>query len=355
MAAPDVIAAVACVDIYKSFDRMPIVQGLNLTVAPGEIVALLGPSGCGKTTTLRLIAGFERPDSGSIVIAGRSVADARGFTPPEQRRVGVVFQDYAVFPHLSVAQNVAFGLGRGQHSSRRTADLLSFVGLDGQDEKMPHQLSGGQQQRVALARALAPQPDVLLLDEPFSNLDAGLRGDMRQEVRRLLKQSGTTAVFVTHDQEEAMAVGDTVAVMLEGVLHQIGTPESVFQTPRTRRVAEFMGQTDFLPGTVTDDGVQTPFGTLPQRIDLPAGTPVEVAVRPDDVQVAADATGASRIVSRAFVGIANIYRVAGPDGTLVHSWAAHTTNLPEGTAVRVTIDAGHPLACYHNGVMAPSR
>ena len=239
--------------------------------------------------------------------------------------------------------------GGGGHRSRNVAELLSFVGLDGQDEKMPHQLSGGQQQRVALARALAPQPDVLLLDEPFSNLDAGLRSGMRQEVRSLLKQSGATAVFVTHDQEEAMAMGDTVAVMFDGSLHQVGTPESVFHAPHTRCVAEFMGKTDFIPATLTSDGVLTPLGLLPQQLNLPAGTRVEVAVRPDDVQVQNDGDGNGTILTREFIGIANIYRIGLPDGNVVHSWADHTTNLPEGAAVRVTIGAKHPLACFHQG------
>lgn len=347
--------AVSCFDIYKAFGDEPVVLGLHLEVEPGTILALLGPSGCGKTTTLRLIAGFERPDVGRIEIAGRRVADDGTSVPPEQRRVGVVFQDYAVFPHLSVAQNVAFGLGRGQHKSQDVAGLLAFVGLDGQGDKMPHQLSGGQQQRVALARALAPRPDVLLLDEPFSNLDAGLRGAMRKEVRSLLKRSGTTALFVTHDQEEAMAVGDAVAVMVDGSLQQIGTPEDVFHFPRTRYVAEFMGQTDFIRATVTERGVHTPLGILPQRVDLPPGTRVEVAVRPDDVPLEIAEDGCGRILSREFVGIANIYRVGLTDGTIIHSWADHSARFTEGTAVQVTIGAEHPLACFYKGLLVQSK
>ena len=337
------------------FADSPVVQGLNFIVAPGEILALLGPSGCGKTTTLRLIAGFEQLDAGCIVVAGRTVADERVYIPPEKRNVGVVFQDYAIFPHLSVAQNVAFGLQGNRNKDQRVLEMLSLVGLDGQGEQMPHHLSGGQQQRVALARALAPQPDVLLLDEPFSNLDAALRQTVRQEVRDLLKQCGTTAIFVTHDQEEALAVGDKVAVMNVGQIEQIGTPEEIFHRPQSRFVAEFMGQTDFLPGIATDHGLETPLGLLPQRLTLSNGTPVEVAIRSDDVQIEADEGGNGTILSRQFVGIANIYRVGLADDTIVHSWAAHTTNLPAGTTVRVELEGDHSLACFYDGKLVPSQ
>ncbi|NKQ35196.1 MAG: ABC transporter ATP-binding protein [Chloroflexi bacterium] len=345
--------AIVCRELHKSFGRLSVVDGLSLHVAPGEILALLGPSGCGKTTTLRLIAGFERLDAGHIEVAGRLVANERAFMPPEKRRVGVVFQDYAIFPHMSVAANVAFGLGRGQQKSQRVAEVLDLVGLTHQGDKQPHQLSGGQQQRVALARALAPQPDVLLLDEPFSNLDAALRGAVRQEVRELLKQSGTTAVFVTHDQEEALAMGDQVAVMVNGRIDQVGTPEAIFHQPKTRFVAEFMGQTDFILGTTITQGVDTSLGLLPQSLDLPNGTQVEVAVRSDDVQVREDESGNGTVLSRQFVGIANIYRVGLPDGTVVHSWASHTINLSAGTAVRINLEGSHDLACFHDGQLVP--
>ncbi|MCP4415605.1 MAG: ABC transporter ATP-binding protein [Chloroflexi bacterium] len=346
---------IICQNIQKSFAGQPVVRGLDFTVAQGAILALLGPSGCGKTTTLRLIAGFERLDVGHIEVAGRIVANERIYTPPEKRHVGVVFQDYAIFPHLSVAQNVAFGLGRGQQKNQRVAEILALVGLEGQGEKMPHQMSGGQQQRVALARALAPQPDVLLLDEPFSNLDAALRESVRQEVRELLKRSGTTAVFVTHDQEEALALGDEVAVMVNGRIEQIGTPEAIFHQPQTRFVAEFMGQTDFISGITTNQGVDTPLGTMSQLLDLPNGTQVEIAVRSDDVQLMTDEKGNGTILSRQFVGIANIYRVGLPDGTIVHSWAAHTTNLSAGTTVHVRLGDEHALACFYDGQLVHTK
>ena len=339
------MSTVTCRNLHKSFDSQHVVNDVSLSVAQGEILVLLGPSGCGKTTTLRLIAGFETLDNGRIEINNQLMADGAVHVPPEKRRVGIVFQDYAIFPHLSLAQNVGFGLKRGQ--SERVEEMLKFVGLGGLGERMPHQLSGGQQQRVALARALAPQPVVLLLDEPFSNLDAALRVEMRQEVRRLLKASGTTAVFVTHDQEEALYMGDQVGVMNGGRLEQVGTPEAIFHQPQTRFVAEFLGQTDFLPGEVTAQGVQTPLGILPQTLPVPSGTAVEIAVRPDDLRLLPDDEGNGRIVSRQFVGIAFVYGVRLDDGTLINSWQPHENSLGEGTAVSIQFAAPHDLPCFH--------
>lgn len=339
---------VVCQSLYKSFGDLPVVVDASFRVMPGRILALLGPSGCGKTTTLRLIAGFEQLDDGRIEIAGAAVADGRRHTPPEQRRVGMVFQDYAIFPHLSVIENIRFGLGRGREAQARAEEMLAFVGLSGQGGKMPHELSGGQQQRVSLARALAPNPAVLLLDEPFSNLDATLRAGVRAEVRRLLKRSGTTAIFVTHDQEEALFLGDEVAVMNAGRLEQIGAPVTIFHRPRTRFVAEFVGQTDFLAGEVTAQGVATPLGALAQPVDLPPGTAVDVMLRGDDVDIAPHAAGNGRVLSRQFVGIAYVYEVGLDDGTVLHSWQPHTVELAEGTAVRVSLPQDHELTIFHH-------
>lgn len=341
---------VECRDLKKSLAGVTVVDQLTFTVAHGTILALLGPSGCGKTTTLRLLAGFEKPDDGQIKIAGRVVSEGRFNLPPEDRRVGMVFQDYAIFPHLTVAQNVAFGLKRGQAARERTAEMLDLVGLKGTDEQMPHELSGGQQQRVALARALAPEPAVLLLDEPFSNLDTSLRTQVRREVRDLLKFSQATAIFVTHDQEEALYIGDQVAVMNQGKLEQIGTPEKVFHRPQTRFVADFVGQTDFLSGSVTDQGVETMLGFLQQRLPLVEDSVVEVALRPDDIQVTSAAAGGNgHIVERQFVGIAIIYTIVLADGTHVHSWQPHTLNLAPGMAVDVGFRPGHSLSCFSQG------
>jgi len=341
-------SALSCRSLLKSFDGRPVVDGVTFDVPRGHILAMLGPSGCGKTTTLRLIAGFESLDQGEIVIDGQPVANGRLHLPPEKRRVGMVFQDYAIFPHLSVGQNVGFGLSKDPASLGRVGELLEFVGLAGSEKKMPHELSGGEQQRVSLARALSLAPAALLLDEPFSNLDAARRVGVREEVRELLRRAQTTAVFVTHDQEEALFMGDEVAVMRDGRLEQIGTPETVFHRPRTRFVAEFIGRTDFIMGAVTAAGIETPLGTLPYRVNLANGTCVTVAVRPDDVQITPDKEGNGRIVSRRFVGMAYIYRVVLTDGTLVYSWQPHQLQLAEGTAVCATLTADHPLPCFYH-------
>ena len=342
---------VICQHLHKSFGPTPIIRNISFSIKRGDILALLGPSGCGKTTTLRLIAGFEQPDSGYIEIDGRTVAENGFNLPPEKRRVGMVFQDYAIFPHLSVAKNVAFGLGRGAEAAQRTERMLNMVGLVGQGDKMPHELSGGQQQRVALARALALDPAVVLLDEPFSNLDTALRQQVRLEVKGLLKQNGATAVFVTHDQEEALFLGDQIAVMNEGILEQLGTPQEVFHRPRTRFVAEFMGKTDFVPGYVNGRGIALVLGHLPlPHISLPAGTAVSVAVRPDDVALQAaegDEAANGRILSRQFTGIAYIYQIRLSDGSLIHSWQPHTLDLAPETAVQATLHPDHAVTAFH--------
>lgn len=343
--------ALQCRGVARAFDGVPIVRGVDLSVRPGQILALLGPSGCGKTTMLRLIAGFERLDHGHVVVAGQMVAGPGTHLPPERRRVGMVFQDYAVFPHLSVAQNVGFALGKGSAARDQVADLLSFVGLGDHGNKMPHELSGGEQQRVALARALSTRPAVLLLDEPFSNLDASLRAGVRQEVRRLLKARNITAIFVTHDQEEALEVGDEVAVMCAGLIEQVGTPEEIFHQPRTRFVAEFMGQTDFIPAEIVSDGLMTPLGLLPQsHVALQTGTSVEIAARADDIEIVSEADANGQVIDRRFVGMATIYAVGLADGSVVHSWQPHSRRLPIGSAVRAVFRGDHDLPVFHKGV-----
>jgi iron(III) transport system ATP-binding protein len=246
--------------VTKAFNSVLAVRDLTLDVKPGELLALLGPSGSGKTTVLRLIAGLERPDRGSIVIEGKVMVDAeRGvWVPPERRNVGVVFQDYALFPHMTALQNVAFGLHRLRRRERkqRALAVLERVQIAHLAGRYPHELSGGEQQRVALARALAPEPRVLLLDEPFSNLDRSLRGQLRSEVRALLKQLSITTVFVTHDQQEALELGDRLAVLNAGCLEQVGLPEELLEHPKTRFVAEFLGETGALSECFTPQGLK---------------------------------------------------------------------------------------------------
>lgn len=346
---------VRCHHLNKSFGQRVILQDVTFTVATGQILVLLGPSGCGKTTTLRLIAGFERLDDGWIEVAGKTVADGRTYVPPEKRRVGMVFQDYAIFPHLNVADNVAFGLGRMAGAQQRAEAMLELVGLGGLGRQMPHELSGGQQQRVALARALAPEPAVLLLDEPFSNLDSTLRMQVREEVRELLKAGGATAIFVTHDQEEALFIGDKVAVMNGGRIEQLGTPEEIYHRPGSRFVAEFIGQSDFVAGVVGAGGIETPLGFLNQRLELPAGSDIELLIRPDDITLEANELGSGRIISRQFLGMAHIYQVRLENGLVVRSWQPHTAYFAKDSAVDVWLRPGHTLPCFYKGNVIPGR
>ncbi|HET6313717.1 MAG TPA: ABC transporter ATP-binding protein, partial [Chloroflexia bacterium] len=327
--------------------RTVAVREVSLQVRRGEVLSLLGPSGCRKTTVLRLLAGLERPDGGEVRVNGQLVSGRGSWVPPEKRRVGLVFQDYALFPHMTVARNIAFPLSRWPATKReaRVTELLEMIGMPGMGNRYPHQLSGGQQQRVALARALAPEPDLVLMDEPFSSLDAEGRATTRDQVRSILKSLGTTVIFVTHDQEEALLLGDRVAVMNAGQVEQVGTPEAIFQSPATRFVAEFLGLSCFLPGVVTPVGLQTEIGLNPQAAGAPCGTAVEVLVRPDDLLVRADPLGDARVVRCMYRGMDYLYDVALPSGTTVRCIGTHTVKLSPGTPVRLELSAGHALTC----------
>jgi iron(III) transport system ATP-binding protein len=275
-----------CRGVTRRFGDVVAVDDLDLDVARGELLAVLGPSGCGKTTLLRLVAGLEVPDDGRIEVRGRVVADGRRAVPPEQRRIGMVFQDYALFPHLDVAANVAYGLRRSHEDRDATVQqALRLVGLEGLGSRRPAQLSGGQQQRVALARALAPSPDLVLLDEPFSNLDAALRDAVRREVRDILRRAGATALFVTHDQDEALSLADRVAVLDAGRLHQVAEPHELYRSPATRFVAEFVGDAEVLDGRRAGQFlVDTAIGRLGTLVRLEAASQA-VVVRPEAVTV----------------------------------------------------------------------
>src|SRR5215213_7718266 len=248
---------VVLVDLVKRFADVTAVAGINLDMPPGEFFSLLGPSGCGKTTTLRMVAGFERPDAGTIRIDGRDVTGL----PPRARRIGMVFQSYALFPNMTVADNIAFGLRVARHPAgeiaERVSAMLALVGLSEMGPRYPYQLSGGQQQRVAVARALAPRPKVLLLDEPLSALDAKVRVSLREEIRQIQKRLGITTIFVTHDQEEALSISDRIAVMYGGKAEQVGTPFEIYNRPATKFVANFVGTLNVLEGTVTDAAAGT--------------------------------------------------------------------------------------------------
>ncbi len=271
--------------LTKRFGDVTAVDGVDLDVRRGEFLAVLGPSGCGKTTLLRLVAGFERPDGGGIEVGGRVVAGPRRHLPPEERRIGMVFQESALFPHLDVAGNIGFGLAR-RDRQRRIAELVALVGLAGLQRRMPHELSGGQQQRVALARALAPHPALILLDEPFSSLDATLRSQLRGDVREILRSAGATTLFVTHDQGEALEISDRVAVMRAGRIEQVSTPDELYLRPVNRFVAGFVGEANLLPGEVRHGEVQTLVGRFRAGHGaLADGVRAEVLLRPEQLHM----------------------------------------------------------------------
>ncbi len=271
--------------ITKAFDgSTTVLRGVDVAVDAGATLALLGPSGCGKTTLLRIIAGLEQPDEGTVTVGGRTLTGPGTLVPPERRRVGMVFQDWALFPHLSVARNVGFGLPRQERrSSPRIDEALELVGLAGMGERMPATLSGGQQQRVALARAIAPRPSVLLLDEPFSNLDASMRSQVRTEIHQLLVEMGITTIFVTHDQDEAFVLGDQVAVIADGSVVQLGPPATLYRCPATRWLADFVGDANFVAAEATGSEAATPLGMV--KLHSEAEGPVEVLMRPEELEL----------------------------------------------------------------------
>ena len=316
----------------KRFGAVVAVDGATLSVGRGEVVALLGPSGCGKTTLLRLIAGFEVPDEGRVTIAGRPVA-GEAWVPPERRAVAMVFQDYALFPHLTVAQNVGFGLPRARRRSR-VPEALALVGLGGLERRFPHELSGGQQQRVALARALAPEPAVVLLDEPWSNIDPLLRATMRDELAAILRRAGVTVLLVTHDREEAFSVADRIALMHEGRIEQTGTPEDVYYEPSSRWAAQFVGALNVLAARVANGRAETPLGTF-DAAGANGGASVDVAIRPELLELVPDPDGEGEVVAREFRGHDVFYRVRLPDGTTLCSQRPSTEDVPLGARVAV--------------------
>ncbi|GAB7017191.1 ATP-binding cassette domain-containing protein [Halostagnicola bangensis] len=342
--------------VTKAFSGEAAVDGLSITVREGELLTLLGPSGCGKTTTLRLIAGLDRPDTGTVRFHGRAIAGEAEFVPSEKRDVGIVFQDFALFPHKTVAENVAFGLESETETERDelVEEVLELVGLAQYRERYPDELSGGQKQRIALARSLAPEPDLLLLDEPLSNLDAGLRVRMRETVAEILNAVDVTAVWVTHNQEEALSVGDRTAVMNGGSIEQIASPRRLFMRPASRMVADFLGRASYLTGRPADGALETPIGPVEFDKLVTSGDrpsePLEVLLRPDDIAVtprsADDADG--WIVNRQFNGPTVRYRIELENGTVLESRHSHEEWLEPGTPVAVTISASHELPTFES-------
>lgn len=349
----------------------PAADRISLELEQGDILSLLGPSGCGKTTLLRLIAGFERPDAGTIAIAGTEVAGSGVFLPPERRHLGMVFQEYALFPHLTVGENVAFGLQRRRSKATSPASLarknlawltdslrfyfadskeirervkecLALVKLEKLEKRYPHELSGGQRQRVALARALAPAPAIVLLDEPLSNLDVQVRLYLREEVRKILKETGTTGIFVTHDQEEALAISDRVAVMRQGCLEQLGTPEDIYIKPTSRFVAGFVTQANFIPARLVGQQWQTEVGSFNvaefgREAKETISEEGELYVREEDLTIEPNEDAPVVIRDRQFLGREQRYCLITPSGREIHARTPLDSLLPVGTRVNLKV------------------
>lgn len=342
--------------LVKAFGAVPVVDGVTLEIDHGELVSLLGPSGCGKTTTLRLIAGFETPNGGEIRLDDQAISAPGRVVPPERRQMAMIFQTYAVWPHKTVAENVGYGLKfkgiRGADARERVQRMLRVVRLDALAERYPGELSGGQQQRVALARALVVEPNVLLLDEPLSNLDANLREEMRFEIRRLHEQFTVTTVYVTHDQAEAMVTSDRIAVMHAGRIEQVGGAEELYTAPATPFVAGFIGKTNLLSGVYRGGDVAEVGGRRLRAAAVPAGlapdTAVYVCVRPHDVRLAAvngatDGDGLVGRVARAtFLGDSREYLVELEGGGTLRAATHPSERLAPGTAVQAALE---PAAC----------
>jgi iron(III) transport system ATP-binding protein len=342
----------SCRRVSKRFGDVAALRNADLAVEDGALLALLGPSGCGKTTMLRLIAGFETPDAGEIRLRDRVIASPGQGVPPERRRVSMVFQDFALFPHLNVGANVAFGLPKGAPKAARVAELLSLVRLDGLESRMPHELSGGQQQRVALARALAPRPDLLLMDEPFSNLDAGLRQTLGQETRALLKSLGATALIATHDHHDAFSMADDAGVLRRGRLLQWDTAYRLYHRPADRFVADFVGLGVWLPGRVSSaDSVDIEVGraTGSMTAMFPVGAEVDLLLRPDDVVHDDDSPLTAEVVHKQFKGPEFLYELRLPSGARLLSSVPSHHNHAVGESIGIRLETAHMVVFPRRG------
>ncbi|MGH8924868.1 MAG: ABC transporter ATP-binding protein [Acidimicrobiia bacterium] len=323
--------AITCLGVNKRFGPIVAIEELDLEVVEGDFHTILGPSGCGKTTALRVIAGFEHPDSGTVRIGSQLVSGPNLMVPPEKRRVGMVFQDFALFPHLDVEANVSYAR---DIRSGQVARLLKLVGMLGMERRLPHALSGGEQQRVALARALAPDPRVVLLDEPFSNLDAALRGRVRNDVKEILIEAGTTALFVTHDQEEALSLSDRVSVMSEGGIVQTDRPADLYRKPESAWVAAFLGDADFLRAHAEGGMAVSALGSFPTSLRGAC----QLMTRPENVVLFADSEGPGEVVSRQFFGHDQLVSVALAGGERLRARLGPAPDLQPGERVSVKVD-----------------
>lgn len=332
-------------NLQLAIDGNPVLCGVDFQINQGEIVCLLGPSGCGKTSVLRLIGGFITPDIGTVVVRGKQISSPTQVLAPEKRHISMVFQDYALFPHMTVSENIRFGLQKLSKTAQqeKCQSLLSLTRLEHLSERYPHELSGGQQQRVALARSLAVSPDVLLLDEPFSGLDTELRRDLSLRVRELLKSQNITTIMVTHDQEEAFAVGDQIGVMSEGKLHQWAAPYDLYHKPADRFVADFVGRGIFIPGITEDAAVDTEMGKLtgqPNRT-LPPGESVQVLLRPDDIVLDKKQGRESIISDKHFMGTNTLYQLLLPSGHHIECNLPSHEDFAIGSSLWVKVEADH--------------
>lgn len=342
---------IECTGATKRFGDVLAVDDVSLQLMPGEIMSILGPSGCGKTSLLRLIAGFETLDHGEIAIRSSTVSSTAHHLPPERRNIGMVFQEYALFPHMTVAQNVAFGLRRMSSTDRhnRTDEALSIAQLTGLEGRYPHELSGGQQQRVALARTIAPQPIAVLLDEPFSNLDAGLRSTVRLDVVSILRSKRIAAIFVTHDREESFAIADRIGVMSNGRLEQVDTPHALYRTPANLRIARLIGDCDFLSGIAHTGTAETCIGSLPYMCansPIADGADVTIMVRPDDMSIQADAVGTCTVTSAEFRGSETMLVVHTPAGASLRCRQPGYSSLAVGAKVNLTPATPEPFLAF---------
>lgn len=340
--------------LTHAYGERSIVEDITFSLASGQIGCLLGPSGCGKTTLLRCLAGFETPSSGAIALNGREVFGPGRNIPPQQRGIGMVFQDYALFPHLNIADNIGFGLHKQPKPARqaRVAELLQLIGLENLGKRYPHQLSGGQQQRVALARALAPKPTLLLMDEPFSNLDVDLRKRLGEDIRRLLKHEGMTAILVTHDQEEAFAIADEIGIVHQGHIAQWATPYQLYHEPANRFVADFIGEGTLIPGkALHPDLIEIELGNVSGKTpaDCGLGCNLDVLIRPDDIQHDDTSPLQAKVLHKTFRGAEFLYTLELASGTQVLSLVPSHHDHAIGESIGIRLQIEHVIAfCRSN-------